>query len=146
MRFSKTAMFAGLFAVVGVLLAAPANATMTVANGSGHPGAAPVIKIIAGGAGTNVVVPHTGLARIVCGGVKVGSGWQTWPTGGYVGEGCGAGIDFIATPTSSVSFYDFGVTAGASYTFQAWIPTTLTDTTLTSCDTTSDACFLTPDT
>lgn len=70
------------------------------------------------------VQPSLALASIQCGGTKYGSGWQTYPTGGYVGEGCGAGIDYIATPTSGESVYDFGITEGSSYTFQAWIPPT----------------------
>lgn len=64
------------------------------------------------------------LKSIVCGGTKFGSGWQTFPTGGYVGEGCGAGIDFISTPTKSTSWYDFGIADGNTYHFQVWIPTT----------------------
>jgi hypothetical protein len=64
----------------------------------------------------------SGLASIVCGGVKHGSGWLTYPGGGYTGEGCGAGIDYIRTPTSGYSNYHFGTSNGAAHNFQAWIP------------------------
>lgn len=61
-------------------------------------------------------------ASIVCGGVKHGSGWLTYPGGGYQGEGCGSGIDYIRTPTSGYSNYHFGNTTGSVHNYQAYIP------------------------
>jgi hypothetical protein len=71
----------------------------------------------------------TGLRSIICGGVKHGSGWETYFDGGYVGDGCGAQIDYVRTPTSvgTYSEYDFGYTDGRTYTLQAWIPWTRAD-------------------
>jgi hypothetical protein len=89
--------------------------------GAAVPAQASVIHNAAGVA----VQPATSLAGIVCGGAKAGSGWKTYPTGGYVGRGCGAGIDYVSTPTTATSTYLFGFAPGGLYslTFSAWIPT-----------------------
>ena len=58
---------------------------------------------------------------IICGGTKTNSGWQTYPYGGYVGGNCGAGIDYVATPTDGADDYHFTPGPG-TYQVQAWIP------------------------
>ena len=55
----------------------------------------------ASGPAVQPVATTSGLSSIICGGVKHGTGWKTYPTGGYVGQGCGAGIDYVTTPTSA---------------------------------------------
>jgi hypothetical protein len=69
--------------------------------------------------------------QMVCGGVKAGSGWHTYPYGGYDGtaEGypCRSQIDYIDTPTGgATSTYYFnpigGVEGTPFYEIYAWVP------------------------
>jgi hypothetical protein len=102
-----------LGARIRILIAAVLAAAVAVVGLAGHTPAR---------AGT------TGFKSIVCGGGKVGSGWQTFYTGGITtGEGgCGPGIDHIPARTvlseTVQSVYDFGPSDGAFHHYQAWIP------------------------
>ncbi|WP_225847717.1 hypothetical protein [Streptomyces sp. HPF1205] len=90
--------------------ASPSRTMVQVASGPSHGGRASVTP--------------AALSAIVCGGSKYGSGWATYGTGGYVGQGCGAGIDYHATPTGgATSTYNLGTTDGGTHYFDAWIPT-----------------------
>jgi hypothetical protein len=67
---------------------------------------------------------------ILCRGAKynLGATFKTYSAGGYGGNNCGAGIDYVSTPTGgSTAGYFFGhawQTAGnPTYYVQAWIPT-----------------------
>lgn len=104
--------------VIGAVDVAQANTLgqqVTVADTAGHRLATTST------ARSSVITPNVE-ASIVCGGQKHGSGWYTLTYGGYVGQGCGAGTDHVATPTSSYSIYDFGISDGSALAYQAWIP------------------------
>ena len=65
--------------------------------------------------------------EVVCGGLKSGTGWHTFPSGGYDGtsdgQPCRPPIDWIATPTRAQSAYIFLEQPYANYRIDAWIPT-----------------------
>jgi hypothetical protein len=66
----------------------------------------------------------TSLQGILCGGTYKYGLFQSYPSGGYVGEGCDPGIDWVSTPTDNEEDYEFGPTDGGTYNFNAWIPST----------------------
>jgi hypothetical protein len=92
---------------------------------------APLAAALAGIAltlfGQGAANADTGFKSIVCGGEKYmfhdDGSWQTNASGGYIGEGCGAGIDWIDANHKAGSDYYFGVTDGSDHQFEAWIPT-----------------------
>jgi hypothetical protein len=114
-----------VFTIAGLLgaicVAAP---PVTAQAASGSPSRTTVQVASGPSRGGRASLAPAALSAIVCGGSKSGSGWATYSTGGYVGQGCGAGIDYHATPTGgATSTYNLGTADGGTHYFDAWIPT-----------------------